>query len=92
MTPVRRQVEQVIQQVNAGCAQAERSKGNHRIADSQHLRPLVRGQYRHEQQQVFQPLMDANRVQVGDGPRPPVAENMRHITEPLRRLFNAAAR
>ena len=59
MSPIRAQVEQIVRQVDARCAQSERQKGEQQGDPVRHIEHLVRRQQRDERQDVLQPLMRA---------------------------------
>ncbi|MGF6409859.1 hypothetical protein OKW37_001529 [Paraburkholderia sp. MM5482-R2] len=66
MVPVVFEIEQVVQQIDARRAQAEREKGQDGGDDRGDVRQLMRRQQRDEDQQILEPLMQAQRFR----PRP----------------------
>nr|GFD45123.1 hypothetical protein [Tanacetum cinerariifolium] len=55
------QVQQVIEDVNAGGAEAEAEEGKHSVPHQVELGETMRGEQGHEDQGVLQPLVQAHR-------------------------------
>lgn len=65
MHAVRGQVQQIVEQVHAGRAQAEGQESHAGVDDRGRVEEAVRGQQRYQHQQVLQPLVDAQRLDPG---------------------------
>jgi len=68
MMPVMFDIQQVVDHVPAGCAEAERHEGQQCLPDEHGIPRPVRQQQRQQHQQVLHPLLRPQRQQ--DGPRP----------------------
>jgi hypothetical protein len=61
---IRRQVQQVVEQIDAGGAQAEGQEAQQRLPQQQGVQGLVGHRQGDEQQQVLQPLMQAQGLEI----------------------------
>ena len=68
MLPVWRQIQQVVQQVNAGCAQAEGKEGERRVYYGFWFEQTVRGKQWNQYQKVLQPLVQPQGLDPGAEP------------------------
>ncbi len=85
MAAVGRQVEQVVQQVHARGRQAEAHQPDQCGQQLQRVVELVRGEQRHQQQQVLQPMLHAHRAQVVAPLGTVVIEDALHLGDARRR-------
>src|SRR3979490_1781526 len=62
MGPGRLEIEQIVQKINRGGAQAERDESEHCRSQGPWIRVAVRGEQRHDDEHVLGPLMRPQRA------------------------------